>query len=182
MTPSVDPANAASSADADAMVPAKLLEDGEIVLLAVKPSAWFVPLTSVRALAVLALVAVSGHYLGWVIPIMGRGLQAVEVLCGVLAFGRLIVACCQWAGTLYVLTNRRVLRIRGAIKITIVGCALTEVRHTALLTTGLIERLGGVGTLFFQPDRGNLIGGEWLHISRPGEVLEMIDKAISQAI
>jgi len=51
-----------------------------------------------------------------------------------------------------------------------------------LLTTGLIERLGGVGTLFFQTDRGNLTGGEWLHISRPGEVLEMIDKAISQAI
>ena len=158
-----------------------LLGDGELVLLTVKPSAWFVPLTSVRALAVLALVAVSGNYLGRVIP-MARGFQAAEVLCGVLAVGRLIVALCQWAGTLYVLTNRRVLRIRGAIKVSIVGCALTEVRHTALLTTGLIERLGGVGTLFFQTDRGNLIGGEWLHISRPGEVLEMIDKAIRQAI
>ena len=158
-----------------------LLGDGELVLLTVKPSAWFVPLTSVRALAVLALVAVSGHYLGRVIP-MGRSPQAIEVLCGVLAVGRLIIACCQWAGTLYVLTNRRVLRIRGAIRVAIVGCALTEIRHTALLTTGLIERFGGVGTLFFQTDRGNLIGGEWLHISRPREVLEMIDKAVSQAI
>ena len=158
-----------------------LLGDGELVLLTVKPSAWFVPLTSVRALAVLALVAVSGHYLGRAIP-LGRGSQTIEVLCGVLAVVRLIVACCQWAGTLYVLTNRRVLRIRGAIRVTIVGCALTEIRHTALLTTGLIERLGRVATLFFQTDRGNLVGGEWLHISRPGEVLEMIDKAISQAI
>ena len=158
-----------------------LLGEGELVLLTVKPSVWFVPLTSVRTMAVLVLVAVSGHYLGWVIP-MGRSPQAIEVFCGALAVGRVIVACCQWAGTLYVLTNRRVLRIRGAVKITIVGCALTEVRHTALLTTGLIERLGRVGTLFFQTDRGNLVGGEWLHISRPGEVLERIDKAINQAI
>jgi hypothetical protein len=158
-----------------------LLGEGELVLLTVKPSAWFVPLTSVRTLAVLALVAVSGHYLGRGIP-MGRGPQTVEVLCGILAVARLVVACCQWTGTLYVLTNRRVLRIRGAVRVTIVGCALTDIRHTALLTTGLIERLGGVGTLFFQTDRGNLIGGEWLHISRPSEVLEMIDKAISQAI
>ena len=158
-----------------------LLGDGELVLLTVKPSAWFVPLTSVRALAVLALVAVSGHYLGRVIP-MGRGSETVEVLCGILAVGRLVVACCQWFGTFYVLTNRRVLRIRGGIKVIIVGCALTEVRHTALLTTGLIERLGGVGTLFFQTDSGNLTGGEWLHISRPGDVLEIIDKAVRQAI
>ncbi len=158
-----------------------LLGDGELVLLTVKPSAWFVPLTSVRAMAVLALVAVSAHYLARVIP-MGPGPQTVEVLCGVLAVGRLVVACCQWAGTLYVLTNRRVLRIRGAIKVTIVGCALTGIRHTALLTTGLIERLVGVGTLFFQTDQGNLTGGEWLYISRPGEVLEMIDKAVRQAI
>jgi len=158
-----------------------LLGDGELVLLTIKPSAWFVPLTSVRALAVLALVAVSGHYLGRVIP-MGRGPQTVEVVCGVLAAARLVVACCQWAGTLYVLTNRRVLRIRGAVKIAIIGCILIDIRHTALLTTGLIERLGRVGTLFFQTDRGNLVGGEWLHISRPGEVLAMIDKAISQAI
>ena len=158
-----------------------LLGDGELVLLTVKPSAWFVPLTSVRTLAVLALAAVCGHYLGRVTP-MGWGSETVEVLCGVLAAVRLIAACCQWAGTLYVLTNRRVLRIRGAVNITIAGCALTEVRHTALLTTGLIERLGRVGTLFFQTDRRNLVGGEWLHISRPGEVLEMIVKAINQAI
>lgn len=158
-----------------------LLGDGELVLLTVKPSPWFVLLTSVRAMAVLALVAVSGHYLGRAIP-MGSSPQTIEVVCGILAAGRLIVACCQWAGTLYVLTNRRVLRIRGAIKVTIVGCALTEIQQTAMLTTGLIERFGGVGTLFFQTEQGNLTGGEWLHISRPREALELIDKAISQAI
>ena len=158
-----------------------LLGEGELVLLTVKPSAWFVLLTSVRTLAILALAAVGGQYLGRVTP-LGSGSQAVEVLCGVLGVGRLAVACCQWAGTLYVLTNRRVLRIRGAIKVAIIGCTLTEIRHTALLTTGLIERFGRVGTLFFQTDRGNLTGGEWLHISRPVEVLKAIDKAVSQAI
>jgi hypothetical protein len=158
-----------------------LLGEGELVLLTVKPSIWFVPLTSVRALAILALTAVGGHYLGRVSP-MGSGPETIEVFCGVLAMLRLIAACCQWVGTLYVLTNRRVLRIRGAIKVTIVGCLLTEIRHTALLTTGLIEKVGGIGTLFFQTDRGNLTGGEWMHISRPSEVLEEINKAINQAL
>jgi len=158
-----------------------LLGDGEAVILAVKPSGWFVPLTSLPALAVLALLAVSGHYLGRMIS-MGLGPQAIEVICGVLAAGRLVAACCQWAGMLYVLTNRRVLRIRGALKVSITGCGLTEIRHTASLTTGLVERLAGVGTLFFQTDRGNLAGGEWQHISRPGEVLETINTAIRQAL
>ena len=90
------------------------------------------------------------------------------------------MACCQWAGTLYVLTNRRVLRIRGAMKVTITGCTLKEIRHIALLTVGLVERLGGVGSLFFQTDKGNLADGEWRYISRPGEVLEAINKAINQ--
>ncbi|MDP6634370.1 MAG: PH domain-containing protein [Phycisphaerae bacterium] len=158
-----------------------LLGEGELVLLTVKPSAWFVPLTSVRMLAILALAAVGGRYLGRVLP-LGFAPQTIELTCGLLALGRLAAACCQWAGTLYVLTNRRVLRIRGAIKVTIVGCSLTDIRQTAMLTTGLIERVGGIGTLFFQTDRGNLTGGEWLHISRPAEILETIDKAISQAI
>jgi hypothetical protein len=159
----------------------QLLSEGELVLLSVKPSAWFIPLTSVRTLAVLALIAVGGHYLGRVLP-MGIGPQTVEVSCGLLALGRLAVACCQWAGTLYVLTNRRVLRIRGAIKVAIVGCPLTDIRHTALLITGRLERFGKIGTLFFQTDRGNLTGGEWLHIARPTDILEAIDKAVSQAI
>ena len=177
MSPSVSPS---VSAPREAVMQ-HLLGDGELVLLAVKPSAWFVPLTAVRSLAVLALIAVFGHYLGRITP-MGRAPRAVELACGVLGVGRLIVACCQWGGTLYVLTNRRVLRIRGAVKVSIVGCPLTEVRHTAMLTTGLIERFGGVGTLFFQTDEGNLAGGEWLHVSRPEELLETINKAINQAI
>jgi hypothetical protein len=158
-----------------------LLSDGEVVLRTIKPSAWFVLLTSVKALAVLALIGASGHYLGRVLS-MGRGSQALEVFCCIFAGGRLIAACCQWSGTLYVLTNRRVLRIRGGIRVAIVGCALTEIRHTTLLATGLIERLVRVGTLFFQTDSGNLSGGEWLHVSRPREVLKAIDEAISHAI
>lgn len=158
----------------------QLIGEGELVLLTVKPSAWFIPLTSVRALAVLAIAAVGGHYLGRAIP-MSVAPQTIEVICGLLALVRLAVACGQWAGTLYVLTNRRVLRIRGAIRVSIVGCLLTEIRHTALLTTGLIERFGKIGTLFFQTDRGNLTGGEWLHISKPVEILEAIDKAVRQA-
>jgi hypothetical protein len=160
---------------------AQLLGDGELVLLTVKPSAWFIPLTSVRTLAILALASVGGHYLGRAFP-MGVGPRTIEVVCGFLALARLAVACAQWAGTVYVLTNRRVLRIRGAIKVSIVGCLLTEIRHTALLTTGLIERFGKIGTLFFQADQGNLIGGEWLHIARPAEILEAIDKAAGRAI
>ncbi len=159
---------------------AQLLGDGELVLLTVKPSPWFIPLTSVRTLAILALAAVGGHYLGRAFP-MGLGPRTIEMVCGFLGLARLAVACAQWAGTVYVLTSRRVLRIRGALKVSIIGCLLTDIRHTALLTIGLIERFGKIGTLFFQTDKGNLIGGEWLHIARPGEILAAIEKAANQA-
>ena len=136
---------------------------------------------SAAMLAVLALLAVSGNYLGRIWPTV-HGLKTIELLCGLFALVRLAAACCQWAGTLYVLTSRRVLRIRGGIKVDIVGCPLVDIRQTAMLTTGLLERFGRIGTLFFQTEKGNLTGGEWVHISRPGEVLKMIDKARTQAL
>ena len=61
-----------------------LLGEGELVLLTVKPSLWFVPLTSVRALAVLALAAVGGHYIGRMTP-LASGPRTFEVVCGLLA-------------------------------------------------------------------------------------------------
>ncbi len=178
MSPSASQSAAAVAREASLQ---QLLGEGELVLLTVKPSVWFIPLTSVRTLAVLALVAVGGYYLGRVLP-MGIGSQTIEVACGLLALARLAAACCQWGGTLYVLTSRRVMRIRGAIKVDIVGCPLNEIRHTALLITGQIERFSRIGTLFFHTDRGNLTGGEWLHISRPTEIRDAIDKAVSQSL
>jgi hypothetical protein len=149
-----------------------LLHDEEVVLLAVKPSGWFVPLSSLPTLAVLA---VGGHYLGGALD-LPLGSRTVEVFCGALAALRLLAACCQWIGTLYVLTNQRVLRVRSALRIAILGCMLREVEQT-VLSVGLSERVVGVGTLFFQTAKGNLAGGEWQHVARPSDVLAMINDA-----
>ena len=173
MSPSASDAQPA--AVAQAAVLEHLLHDGEVVLLAVTPSGWFVPLSSLPALAVLAVVAVGGHYLGGALD-LPLGSRTVEVFCGALAALRLLAACCQWIGTLYVLTNQRVLRVRSALRIAIFGCMLREVEQT-VLSVGLSERVVGVGTLFFQTVKGNLAGGEWQHVARPSDVLAMINDA-----
>ncbi|MCP4378742.1 MAG: hypothetical protein GY794_21515, partial [bacterium] len=72
-----------------------LLSDGEVVLRTIKPSTWFVLLTSVRVLAVLALIGAGGHYLGRYVVSMGRIPQTLEVFCCIFGAGRLIAACCQ---------------------------------------------------------------------------------------
>lgn len=171
-------ASDAQSAPAPAAVATEqILHDGEVVLLAVKPSGWFIVLTSLPVLAVLAVVAVGGHYLG---RAMSSGQQTIEVLCAALGVVRLVVACCQWAGTLYLLTNQRVLRVRSALKITVVGCLLREIERTDL-SVGVCERLLGVGSLLFQTPTGNLARGEWLHLARPAEVLETVNNAVRRA-
>lgn len=157
------------------MVPAHLLDGGEIVHFAIKPSPWFVLLVSLRWLAVAALLVVLA---GWEWFPSGYRWYAYQLATAV-AGARLAWAILEWVSRLYVLTNRRVMRIRGVFNVELFECSLGRLQNT-YATFSLLERITRVGTITFQTAAAGGPGGtaSWRIVSRPLEVHEKLREAI----
>src|SRR3989304_3816056 len=112
------------------LVPAHLLDRDEIVILAVKPSLWFVLFVSARWLALAGVVIVLAALFDE--PFMLDTLTLVEGALA-LAAARVGIALLQWASRLYVLTNRRVIRVRGILRVDVFECQLSRIQNTFLI-------------------------------------------------
>ena len=174
MTPSVDSANPSAALTASASD--KLLDQGELIILVIKPSGWFVLLASWPVLVGAAAVAGSTFVAGKAFP-LGLSSRMIYFFCVGLVFLRIAFACAQWVGRLYMLTNNRVLNVRGVARIHIDECPFEQIDETILsVSTG--ERLTGVGTLLFRDDQGQAVSIAWINIARPTEVRQIVEKAI----
>lgn len=158
------------------VVPAHLLDGGEVVIFAIKPSAWYVVLSSLRwivlgvFLAVLACTQFVPGATKWYLWQLGFWVIGV----------RMAWATLEWVARLYVLTNRRVMRIRGVFTVELFECALDRIQNTYLtLTVG--ERATRTGTVSFQTAGGPGADASWRTVARPLEVHEKLREAISRA-
>src|SRR5436190_23986133 len=88
-----------------ALMAGQVLRDGELILLLLRPSRWFILLTSLRFLAIVALaMALTVIFED---KLHGKR-QYLEV--GVLLIaGRLAWGVLQWMGRLYILTDMRII-------------------------------------------------------------------------
>ena len=155
-----------------------LLGDGEIVLLELKPSLWFVVLVS-APLGGLGLLLVLAGKLAWMeqnFPEPGRWLVLVGA---VLIAGRLTWGVLQWLARLYVLTDRRVLRQKGVLTRQIFECRLNKIQNTFVEYT-VVQRLMGIGTIHFATAGTRQVEAAWQHIANVGEVHREIQRAVSR--
>ena len=160
------------------IVPAHLLDGGEIVILAIKPSLWFIIFTSARWLAAMILIILISKWLGSWIPYLSPPMIAQGAL--VLAAARLCLAILQWVSRLYVLTNRRIMRLTGIFNIDLFECPLTKIQNT-YLTLAWYERITGLGTISFAT--AGTVGVEisWANVNNPIELHERVRSAINRA-
>jgi uncharacterized membrane protein YdbT with pleckstrin-like domain len=157
------------------LVPERVLEDGEIVILAVKPSGWLLLLASVPVWSVAAAIAV----LAWLLRARLRGgldASTIVALCVVAGAVRLVVAVLQWYARLYVLTDRRVLRLRGVLREELWQCPLKKVLRVHLVAAAG-ERLTGTGSLVFETEGRCAADSAWACLSRAAEVRRMVEEA-----
>jgi hypothetical protein len=153
-----------------------IVRDGEVVLLVLKPSFWFILLSSLRFIATVAIFAMGA------ITLEGRYnrewfyLEAAIFLVA----GRIMFSVLQWMGRMYVLTDMRVIRLSGVFKLEIFDCALRKVARTQI-TTSLKERLCGTGSIEITPADETCPPGVWQTIRRPREVHELIVATINKA-
>jgi hypothetical protein len=159
-----------------ALLARHVIRDGEVVLLALKPSFWFILLSSLRFIAAVSIVA-----LGLIASERryNREWFYVEGAIFVVA-GRIMWSVLQWMGRLYVLTDMRVIRLSGVFRLNIFDCALRKVARTQVTTT-LKERLCGTGSIEIVPADEQCPAGVWQTVRRPVEVNELIVATINKA-
>lgn len=155
------------------MVPAHLLDGGEVVYFATKPSPWFVLLVSSRWVAAGILLALVGGT-----SVVPSSYQSILYQTGFwITAARLAWATLEWVSRLYVLTNRRVMRIRGVFNVDLFECSLDRIENTSTSLT-LWERVVRVGTVSFETAGG---GASWRMVSRALELHERLREAIGRA-
>lgn len=191
MSPTAEPAAAAHRAAEVAAE--RILRDGETILLAIKPSPWFVLLVSWPVLLIAggaaAAVALAAEGFGVALPV-----RTIGWFCAAAAAGRVVMACFQWAGRLYVLTDLRVIWMRGVARVEVLDHPLRRI-ELAEVAASPGQRLLGVGTLCFEPpaaprsaaaaDADNSLAAvagpcehAWVDIARPAQVAKAVNDAI----
>jgi hypothetical protein len=159
-----------------ALLTGHILRDGEVVLLILKPSMWYIVFSSMRFLAA-GLIAVIAARL-WV-----HNSHAVSSIIYTATFvvgGRVMWAVLQWQGRLYVLTDLRVVRLAGVFNVEILDCALRKVAQTRLTRT-FREKLCGLGSIEIIPVNDSCPPSVWQTVKKPAEVQAKIQSTIDRA-
>ncbi len=157
------------------LLSAHILHDGELVLLILRPSVWFILISSLRSIAAVLIIAIAGVL--WV-PTFSHRFYVDAAAVAIAA--RLMFAVLAWMGRLYVLTDLRILRLSGVFAINVFDCPLRKVARTRL-TFPVRERLLGLGTIEITPADDHGRPTVWSVLAQPVEVHETVVAAINRA-
>jgi hypothetical protein len=164
------------------ILPPQLLQPGEVIILLIKPSPWFILLESLGALAALAAIALlarvlifsgAGHYY-----VLGVSRRDATLLLTALVGLRLFWQFLEWLSRIYVLTDRRVIRIQGVFRVHVFEADLKKLQHTEVYLS-LRERLFGLGSIGFAT-AGAFAEAYWRMVAKPFEVHQILRKTIER--
>ncbi len=161
-----------------AMLPTQLLHDGEVIILLLKPSPWFIVLDVLPWLGCLGLVLTGG------LVLTAQGLWSLGrtdlVLAALTLAGlRLFWQFLEWLSRVYVLTDRRILRVRGVVRVQVFECALSRIQHTQA-DFSLRERLFGLGTISFATAGTAVVEVSWRMLAKPLEVHQIVLRTLDR--
>ena len=161
-----------------ALLTRHVLRDGELVILILKPSLWFILLSALRfALAVVVVVV------GWLVFADRLPRVAPRVLMelgGIVIAGRLMWSTVQWSSRLYVLTDMRIIRLGGVFNVSIFDCPLRKVARTRLVSP-VREKIVMCGTIEIIPADETLPVAQWQTIAKAARVHEVVVATINKA-
>ena len=175
-----DPSEPAVGLPAEGVaLPENLLRGDETIILLLKPHPLYVVLSCVGTLALLGAVAFVAI---WLQRSLGREAlheQAILGVCLLLGAFRLSWQLLEWVGRTYVLTDRRVIRIMGVLRVRLFQAELRRLQHTQVLWS-VRERLFGLGTISFSTAGPQVIEAQWVMIADPAAVHQQILQAIER--
>ena len=153
-------------ARANAMLPAELLQPGEIIIPLIKPSPLYILLAPIRFIAIVLLITLLAAQLqnkG-----INLGLQRHDLIIAMLGIIglRLFWQMLDWLSHVYVLTDQRIIRVMGELNVQVFECPLQKIQQTDLILP-LIQRLFWLGSIGFAT--AGTAGHEayWLMVAKP---------------
>lgn len=167
-----------SAARIAALLPEQLLQSGETIVLLLKPSPWFIFLEAAGTLFAI-LLATGGAVLADRFAIVTVSSRDAVLIGAALAAMRLAWQFLEWLSHVYVLTDMRVIRIKGVLRITIFETPLKNVQHTQTHFT-LRERIFSLGTISFATAGTGREEAAWRMLARPLEVHQVVLQTLSR--
>jgi uncharacterized membrane protein YdbT with pleckstrin-like domain len=164
------------TAQAAAMLPPQAIEPGEIIILLLKPHWLFIILAPLPTLVGLVLLTVLATMLN---NFFFDGLYRREVLLiGLVAIAlRLFWQFIEWLSRAYVLTDRRIIRVRGVLRVSVFETPLTQIQNTEVSRI-VREQLFGLGTIIFSTAGTAVPEAFWEMLARPFEVHQKVVQTI----
>lgn len=157
-------------------LPRGLVDQDETIILMLRPSFWFILLTSLGSLLLIAIVCLSLAYAARRYPVGWSDTQAFG-LGIVLAVLRLGWQTADWWSRVYVLTDRRILCRSGVLRSVVFAVPLREIQHTSVFAR-LSERAFGLGTIGFASAGRETYQAFWLMVKQPFAVQRIILDAV----
>jgi hypothetical protein len=159
------------------LLAAHILHDGELVILILRPSFWFILLSSLWFLGGVAALMVIAR----LVTLQNGNPVHIYMEMGSFAMaGRLMWAVLQWMGRLYVLTDMRVLILSGVFHVDVFDCPLRKIARTRIVRN-TVERVLVVGSIEIIPQDDDHPFGVWQTVDRADEVNEQIVATINRA-
>lgn len=167
----------ATTAPLAALLTRHILQDGEIILLILKPSLWFIFLSMMRFAAAVLIVMLAKPVFDDQLPGPHRVYYEIGAF---MLIARLMWAVLQWMSRLYILTDLRIVRLSGVFTLNIFDCPLRKLARTRILYT-VRERLFRVGSIEIIPSDEQYPICIWQTVARPVETNDQIVAAINRA-
>ncbi|MHC4993817.1 MAG: PH domain-containing protein [Planctomycetota bacterium] len=164
---------------ADSLLPSELLQVDEAIILLLKPSPLYIILGCVGTLGTIVLITLIMLEAQRLFDFGGYTEQSLYTLMAVLGTVRIGWQLLEWLSRTYVLTTRRIIRIRGVIRVEIFQTELRNLRHTEVLFS-LRERLFGLGTISIATAGSAFPEAYWIFLKRPMAVHRRIMQAASK--
>ena len=180
-TPRAEHAATPAAVGAAPAVPGALhaaLGPDETVILFLRPSLLYIPLSSLGTLVAAAIVGLALAYLSH-FPWIGWSESHAAFIGVTIATLRLGWAAIDWWFHLYALTDRRILARYGVVRTALYEAPLTRIQNT-IMVQSLRERIFGLGTIGFATAGRGTFDAFWVTLASPAEVHRTVLDAIER--
>jgi hypothetical protein len=153
-----------------------LVQDDEVIILLLRPSLLFVPLSALGGLAVIAVITFALAYMARLSWVGWSDTQAFMLGVSLCAL-RLGWQILEWYSRVYILTDRRIITRSGVVRVIVFQTALRNIQHTSVFFR-LRERLCGLGTIGFATAGSDTFESFWVMVRQPQIVHRTIVDAL----
>jgi uncharacterized membrane protein YdbT with pleckstrin-like domain len=153
------------------VLPQEMLHDDEVVLILTKPSLFFVLITSFRFILTALLLGILA--VKTIQPHVSLSVQMFAALTALVCVARLVWALLVWSSHTYMLTNQRIVTIKGVLNTAMTQAHLRKVQRTVLYKP-LYQRILGIGTIGIATAATEGFDATWVMIARPLQTHEAI--------